>query len=94
LAGIVAREFACGLPVEHLPSRNEVVHAYASHEKANRLLNVEARVGLEEGIGRMAHWVRKVGVRHSKPFADIELTVNMPPSWAALSHVAVKLESS
>ena len=42
-------------------------------------------VGLEEGIERMARWVKATGVRPPVPFpGDIEVPRNMPPSWAAM----------
>lgn len=92
LASVVAQEFGTGLRLKHLQARNEVTHAYASHDKANLMLGAVANVELKDGISRMVRWVRNVGPRHSKPFDDIELTVNMPPSWAALSRAAVEAE--
>jgi hypothetical protein len=42
-------------------------------------------VSLEEGIHRMGAWARKVGSRTGSKFEDIEITRNLPPSWAALT---------
>jgi hypothetical protein len=33
----------------------------------------------------MAAWAKKAGARQGKPFAEIEIRKNLPPSWAALS---------
>lgn len=67
-----------------LPARAEVVHAYASHEKARRILGAASTVSLEVGIARMAAWARKVGPRRTPPFAGIEVARNLPPSWAKM----------
>jgi UDP-glucose 4-epimerase len=81
LAGHVARAMGVEPRVVHLPPRHEVVDAYSSHEKARRLLGYEAAIGLEEGIARMAAWVRRHGARKSKPFADIEIPRSLPAGW-------------
>jgi len=93
LARIVADAFEVELRSTHLPARNEVSHAYASHEKAWRVLHAGPAVDLAEGVRRMAQWMRAVGARSSKPFDGVELPVNMPPSWAALMRKAVPVES-
>jgi UDP-glucose 4-epimerase len=81
LAEYVARAMGVEPRVVHLPARHEVVDAYSSHEKARRLLGYEATIGLEEGIARMADWVRRHGARMSKPFADIEIARSLPAGW-------------
>jgi UDP-glucose 4-epimerase len=74
---------AMGVPFRprYLPERFEVAHVYASHEKARRILGYQSRVGLEEGVGRMAAWVKQVGARTSRSFAGLEIERNLPPSW-------------
>jgi UDP-glucose 4-epimerase len=85
LAEAVAQAFGVDCEVEHLPSRQEVVHAFSSHDKARRIFGHTPAVGLEEGITRMARWVQEVGVRPPMPFpGDIEVPLNMPPSWAQM----------
>jgi UDP-glucose 4-epimerase len=84
LAEVVMSEFGKTVPVRHLPARNEVVEAYASHEKARLLLGAEAKVDLETGVRRMAAWAAQAGARKGKPFDNIEITKNLPPSWAAM----------
>jgi len=83
LALTVAEVFNQKAHINFLPPRNEVKHAYASHEKATRLLGATSSVSLKDGIERMAQWARTVGARQSARFEDIELTKNMPLSWAA-----------
>ena len=82
LAGVVAKSFGVDPKIEHLAARNEVVHAYSDHSKARRLFGDKPAVTLEDGIGRMAQWARRVGARESKPFRDIEIRKNLPPRWA------------
>ncbi len=81
LAKVVGKAFKVSPKIQYLPARNEVQHAYASHEKAKRLFGNGAFVPLEDGIQRMARWAKKVGARQSAPFKNIELRKNMPPSW-------------
>jgi UDP-glucose 4-epimerase len=81
LAQVVAGAFGIDPRIQHLPPRNEVQHAYSSHDKATRIFGTCAAVPLEEGISRMADWAKRVGVREGKPFDDIELTKKLPPSW-------------
>ena len=81
LARVAAAAFGVKMKVKHLPPRNEVLHAYASHDKARRLFGLGTGVSLEKGVTRMAEWARKVGARRSAPFKNIEVRKNLPPSW-------------
>ena len=81
LAEVVAQAFGVEPEIQYLPPRNEVVHAYSDHSKAERLFGRHTPVGLEEGVARMAKWAQKVGARQSSRFDNIEVTLNLPPSW-------------
>lgn len=81
LAEAVAKAMDRPLEVVHLPPRHEVKIAFCDHAKVRRCFEVPDAVALDEGIQRMAEWVKKAGVRKSKPFAAIEIEKNMPPSW-------------
>ena len=65
----------------HLEARNEVVHAFSDHNKAQKLLNYQPTVSLEDGLSLMARWVREIGPRKSAPFRGIEVAKNLPASW-------------
>ena len=65
----------------HLPARNEVTHAYSSHEKARRLLGQQKLHSLDEGLDCMAAWVQKHGARSSQEFENIEVNKNFPKAW-------------
>jgi UDP-glucose 4-epimerase len=67
--------------VQHLPARNEVKDAYASHERVKQVFRHEARYSLSDGIARMAEWALKAGPRQSKAFQGIEVTRNLPSAW-------------
>jgi hypothetical protein len=67
LAEAVARAFGMECDVVHLPARQEVVHAFSSHEKAQRIFGASPSLGLEEGIDRMARWVKAAGIRPPGP---------------------------
>jgi len=81
LAHVVAE--ALGVPPEiaHLPARNEVVHAFATHDKVQRVFRPPPPVSLRDGIARMAAWVRAQGPSTPVEFGDIEIAKNLPPSW-------------
>jgi UDP-glucose 4-epimerase len=81
LADEVMRAFGADVPVRHLEARNEVVHAYCSHEKFRRVFGVDHETPLANGIGCMAEWAQAVGPRASQPFGNIEIQKNLPPSW-------------
>ena len=89
LAGVVGRAFGATPRVTHLAARNEVVHAYSSHEKARQIFGDVAPVTLDDGIARMAAWAKRVGARESSTFENIEVERNLPGSWAA-ARAAVK----
>jgi len=81
LANEVARSFGTKPDVVHLPPRNEVVHAFASHDLVNEIFDPVAPVPLTRGIDRMAQWVRAHGPMKPVEFENIEVPINMPPSW-------------
>lgn len=85
LAEEIAAAFDVEPEIRHLPARNEVVHAFASHERAEAVFGRRETVSLEEGIRRMAHWVRSQGPRKPVVFSGIEVERNLPPSWAKLT---------
>jgi UDP-glucose 4-epimerase len=82
LVDIVGKAMGKNPATVHLPPRDEVVHAYAEHSKIKRVLDTTDSIPIELGIKRMAQWAKKTGIRKSKEFAHIELTKNLPPSWA------------
>ncbi len=74
---------AMGVPpvIEFLDYRNEVVHAFSDHSKVKKVFNIQSSVTLKEGLSSMAQWVKKEGVKSSKPFKNIEVIKNLPKSW-------------
>lgn len=68
-------------PIVHLAARNEVKHAFASHAKVRAFCEVPEAVELHEGLARMVAWVRRVGSRATRDFADIEIFMGLPQGW-------------
>jgi UDP-glucose 4-epimerase len=68
----------------HLPAREEVLHAFSDHSKSSEVFGTSANVTLAEGLHRMAEWVKKAGARQGKPFQNIEVDRELPPSWRKL----------
>jgi UDP-glucose 4-epimerase len=87
LAHLVADAMGFECNVNHLPPRNEVKVAYSDHSKAKQIFEIEHMKSLAEGITSMADWVRKHGARESSVFEGIEVSKNMPESWARVIRV-------
>jgi len=84
LARMVFQAMDTNTGITYLAERKEVKHAYCSHEKLTRVLDVKAKVDLQTGIERMVKWARRHGARQTKEFAAIEIKRNLPESWQPL----------
>lgn len=81
LASVVAAAFGTDPDIQFLPERNEVLHAYATHDKVKDTFGLGTPTTLEVGIDRMARWARDVGARTSKGYENIEVWRNFPEGW-------------
>ena len=82
LAGEIADAFGVETELEHLPARNEVVHAFSDHSKVGRVFEPPGPLDLHNGIRRTADWVKEHGSRQPIEFlGEIEVERNLPPSW-------------
>ena len=82
VAAEVGRALGVQPVLEHLPPRNEVVHAFSDHTKVRATFAPPEPLDLTSGIQRMAAWVREHGARPAVEFAGrIEIDRNLPPSW-------------
>ena len=81
LANEVAAVFGVEPNIDYLEARKELDEAYCDHSKARRILGIEPRVSLREGLERMAAWAKGHGARESSRFKNIEVPTNLPPSW-------------
>ncbi|MCL6524171.1 MAG: NAD-dependent epimerase/dehydratase family protein [Thermoflavifilum sp.] len=81
LAEVVSKAFGVKPQIQYLRARNEVVHAYADHQKSKKVFHYASNMSLEEGIYRMAEWAKKVGPRKSQEFHNIEIRENLPEGW-------------
>lgn len=83
LAEVVATNMRVEKQITYLSERSEVKHAYSDHAKSKAWFgDLIKDTSLDEGVSRMAAWVKKVGARESRKFNGIEIMKNMPPSWA------------
>lgn len=82
LAEVIAKAFGVEPSLKFLEARNEVVHAYSTHEKVSEIFGEQYYITLEEGVERMADWAKSKGPRTSSIFSGIEIAKNMPASWA------------
>jgi UDP-glucose 4-epimerase len=67
--------------IHHLDPRHEVQHAHSSHAKARAVFGARPSTPLDEGLARMAAWVRAHGARTSVPFEGIEIAKQLPAAW-------------
>lgn len=81
LADLVMTAMGKEVPVKHLREREEVKHAYCTHEKFHKVFKKTSQVSLPDGLGRMAAWAKSVGPRTSQLFDDIEIRKNLPEGW-------------
>jgi UDP-glucose 4-epimerase len=81
LAIATARAMGVGPDIVHLPARDEVLNAYSSHAKIQQAFGPQQLASLDEGLGRMAAWVKQHGARTSQKFKDIEVEKNFPKAW-------------
>jgi len=81
LAQIVSEAMGGKPKIVYLKPRNEVMHAFSSHDKVQRFFDLSDPVTLQEGISRMAEWVKKVGASKTKDFASIEIPQGLPEGW-------------
>lgn len=81
LAQEVARAMRVTPNIQYVPARNEVVHAYSSHEKVLRIFEERPLTTLEDGLAQMAAWVKQHGARQSTEFEGVEIMKNFPRAW-------------
>jgi UDP-glucose 4-epimerase len=81
LAEMVAHAFKVEPEITYLPARNEVMHAYASHDKVRATFGDTKPITLEVGVGRMAEWAKAKGPRATPEFDGVEVWKNFPPGW-------------
>jgi UDP-glucose 4-epimerase len=84
LAEMVAAAFGTEPRIRMLPARNEVQHAFASHDKARNVFGHSDPVPLEVGLQRMAIWAREHGPLTTGVFGGVEIWKNFPEAWAEI----------
>jgi len=86
LANIVCDAFEVKKMIEYYDARNEVQHAYSSHDKVKKYFGQFIKdVPLKQGIDKMVQEVKQKGPRQGKKFKNIEVVKNMPNAWKNLS---------
>ena len=67
--------------IQYHDERNEVHHAFASHEKIRSCFDNLTSTSLEEGLVKMANWAKSSTHQSSAKFESLELTKNLPTFW-------------
>jgi UDP-glucose 4-epimerase len=89
VARVVADAMGKQPQIVHLDSRNEVKIAFSDHIKAEVVFGTSEKTSLKSGVRAMAQWVENHGAREGGLFKEIEVSKNMPPSWARVARVGV-----
>ncbi|MFN2526112.1 MAG: NAD-dependent epimerase/dehydratase family protein [Actinomycetota bacterium] len=82
LARVIAKSFGVDPDITYLAARKEVVHAYSSHDQLHAVFGKRKATSLQDGIEAMAAWAKSVGPLPPSVFGGIEVSRNLPPSWA------------
>ena len=89
LALEVGKVFGVEPKISYQDARNEVLHAYSSHEKVRQYFPDSPEFTLRDGLSRMAEWAKECGPRESSIFDDIEIEKNLPAIWNINKHKKV-----
>lgn len=82
LAEMVMRAMGRRVPLHHADARQEVVHAFGDHSKLRRFFaDLRQPVSLQDGLARMAAWVRARGSAERTPPMQLEIDRNLPGIW-------------
>jgi len=81
LANLVAKEFGTIPAITYLEPRKEVIHAFSTHSKAEEYFGKVKETTIEEGIKKMAEWVKSTGSRTPVVFKNIEIKESLPAGW-------------
>jgi len=81
LAEVVIKKMGVNGNIIHSYARNEVVHAFSDHSKVRNFFNIKEPETLENGIEKMAKWVKQHGAKSTARFENIEIEEKLPPSW-------------
>ncbi len=81
LAEAVAAAFGVKPNIVFKPARNEVQDAYSDHSKVRAVFGERPMTSLEDGLAKMAAWVKQHGARSSDEFEGIEIMKNFPKAW-------------
>ena len=71
------------LQPKHLPIRPmEVIDAWCTVDKAERVLGYKTTVALEEGVSRMVEWAKTMGPQKFHYLEDLEIVnEHTPETW-------------
>jgi UDP-glucose 4-epimerase len=81
LAHKVAEAMGVEPEVVRLPPRKEVSIAFSDHSACLEVFGPQPQTPLDEGLQKMAAWVKSVGSRKSKKYKEIEIPRGLPQSW-------------
>jgi UDP-glucose 4-epimerase len=81
LARTVAELMDRPLAIERLPARHEVAVAWSDHTRCREVFGATEDTPLDEGLRRMAGWVRTSEFRGTTRNPTVEVDQHLPASW-------------
>jgi UDP-glucose 4-epimerase len=82
LAHLLKKISGSDAEIRHLDPRHEVVHAVSSHVAIREIFGSHAQTSLEEGLRKTYEWAMCQAILPYANPCEIEVKLNMPPSWA------------
>ncbi len=81
IASLTMKAMQKNVEFNYLEKRNEVIHAYADHQKFEAVFQPKPQKKLEIGLKEMADWVKEQKLSKEALFQGIEIEKNLPNSW-------------
>ena len=81
LARRVAAAMGVTPDIVHVEARKEAWEAYCEHSACDEVFGRLGTTNLDEGLARMAAWVKAAGSRKSSDFEGIEISRGIPKAW-------------
>tara|TARA_R110000868_G_scaffold202172_1_gene449690 strand:- start:561 stop:1562 length:1002 start_codon:yes stop_codon:yes gene_type:complete len=70
-----------GKELEFMPAIHEVMEAYSDHSKAKKILGLECKTPLREGLEKMWEWAKNQPIRKVSAIEDFEIQEGIYEMW-------------
>lgn len=84
LAKEVIKAMNSEIDAKYVPKRHEVLHAYCTTTKSEKILGFKDSTSLQEGLSKMAKWAKERGPMQPIIWEEYEVIKNLPEFWKNL----------